>query len=211
MADVRDAAAALSEGLAAAHALIGRRDTEQPAMIRGSDTAESAPPWNTRAADAYTTAHEGVRRLHASMHRQVHGTLPARPGGSDGNTARTLRQIAVLASGIGHHQALPAKGRCGCDSCRASAILTRWTASALLLPAVDTAVHWAPIQGDPPCPYCECLSLRVAERTFVIGCLNPDCEDGDGNRPLARLDYDKRGQANVCWNDGRVTAATGAA
>jgi hypothetical protein len=45
----------------------------------------------------------------------------------------------------------------------------------------------------------------------MIACLNPDCTDDDGHRPAARLDWDARGQAKVCWNDGRVTGVVAGA
>jgi hypothetical protein len=207
---VRSAAAALADAWPRAEAITAERDADTPAMISGSShAAASAEPGNRAALGAVTTIHEGVRRLESSLHQQVTGRRRRRRGGSDANTAAAITQIAELGESIGMHRPCPHSPRhhrCCCDSCRCTRVLNRWTNGALLCKGIDEGVLWSPIPGDPPCPYCETLSLRVAERMYVIACHNPDCTDNDGNAPLARLGPAPRTQqAALLWNDGLVT------
>jgi hypothetical protein len=207
---VRTAADVLSDAYTRAEPLIAERDADTPAMISGSHPASSSEPWNVQAAYAVTTIHEGVRRLDESLTRQVTGRpRRVKRGGSEQNTALAIKAIADLGESVGAHRPCPhtpRHRRCCCDSCRVCRIVNRWANGALLCKGLDEGVQWSPIPGDPPCPYCETFSLRVAERLYVIACHNPECSDSDGNAPLARLGPAPRTQqAAVLWNDGLVT------
>jgi len=206
---VREAAFALRDAYVRAEACIATRDTDQPQMISGSSPAGTAPPWNPQAANAALDIHEGARRLEASLHTQITRRPRRRRGGSEANTAAAIRGVGDLGASLpGHVPCLhsPRHTRCCCDACRACQIINRWVNQALLLPAIDEGWRWSPMPGDPPCPYCSCLTLRVAERLYVIACHNSDCKDSDGNTPTARLGpAPHTQQAAVLWNDGLVT------
>lgn len=193
--------------MADAAGLIAERDADEPAMITGSATGgESHEPWNVPAADAYFTAHEGVRRLRTSLELQLDGHASPRAGGSDGATDREIRRIAMLGARLDVHEQLPADDPCRCGTCRVTALLDRWIKPILILPAIDTGIRWSPIQGDPLCPYCGEPALRRADKFSVIACHNPECGDRDGNQPVGRISHEPHsGEAAVLWQDGRVS------
>ncbi|MEV7008884.1 hypothetical protein [Streptosporangium sp. NPDC051022] len=56
----------------------------------------SPAPWRAEAGPILMDIHEGVRRLEASLRREVAGHLGARRGGSDANTVAALASIARL-------------------------------------------------------------------------------------------------------------------
>jgi hypothetical protein len=189
--------------MAAAEALISRPD-QQGQAITGSST-KSAAPWNAPAADALMTAHEGARRLEASLRIQVTGRPGARRGSSTGHTLAALSAIVRLAEAVDEH-----------DAARAARILARWARSIELLPGLDEAVRWVPIRLDPDAPtppkcrYCQRFTLRLAEGRFAVACLNPGCPgDEHGQQPVARLELTELHGAALVWSDGTIQSARG--
>src|SRR5882724_10651231 len=154
----------------------------------------SRPPWQSDAADAAMDAHEGLRRLEASMRQAVTGHHGRRRGGSDANTSAALDAIERLGAGLTAD-----------DAARAAVILDRWSRQVAVLPAVDTAEPWRRVPGAS-CPYCGTPMLRVQPRAGLVTCLRwGACSDADGNHPMGRMAVSGiDGSPQVIWNDGLV-------
>jgi hypothetical protein len=162
----------------------------------GGSHPGSRPPWQPDAADAAMDAHEGLRRLEASVRAGVTGHHGPRRGGSDANTAAALTAIGRLGAALDES-----------DAARAAAIVDRWSRQVAMLPAVDTAEPWRRVPGAR-CPYCGTAMLRVQPRAGLVTCLRYGActGDSDGNHPMGRMAVSGiDGSAQVVWNDGLVT------
>lgn len=165
--------------------------------------AGSPAPWHQEAASVLFTVHEGVRRLEASLRRDVAGGLGRRRGGSDLNTFQALRAIRNLAHGVDEARAR-----------KAARIMSVWISHARTIRDIDQAARWDPLQAvkttdpavrlSPPCPYCQTYSLRVARVSGAIRCFNPACRDELGNSPSGHLsEAPYSGYPMITWADGR--------
>jgi hypothetical protein len=180
----------LARWLPAATVLTRHPDTDGST---GSGQPGSRPPWNTAAANAVTDAAEGVRRLEASLRRDVTGRPGRRRGGSDANTAAALKAIENLGR---HPEA---------DAYTAYRCLQRWTRAIQQLPAVDEAEPWRRVPAK--CPYCGFAMLRIQARLGRVACLRGGgaCTDGDGRPPVGQLDVSQlTGDPLIRWADGLV-------
>jgi hypothetical protein len=189
---VSDAAAALSDAITTAEALITEPDTTPAGAIGGA--AGSAPPWNTAAANALLDAHQLTRRLEASLRHAVTGHCGSPRGGSDANTAAAIAAITRLAEAVSDDSAA-----------LAARLMDRATAAVDRLPAVDTADVWRRVVGSC-CPYCGLGMLRVQARSGVVTCLRYGaCSDSDGKHPVGHLGISQlTGDPLIRWNDGLV-------
>src|SRR5438045_1920291 len=187
-----DSCAELARLLPAARALLAL-----PAATgtTGRACPGSRPPWQPDAADAAMNAHEGLRRLEASMRQAVTGRHGRRRGGSDANTSAALAAIERLGAGLTAD-----------DAARAAVILDRWSRQVSMLSAVDTAEPWRRVAGAA-CPYCHAPMLRVQPRAGLVTCLRYGaCRDADGDHPMGRMAVSGiDGSPRVVWNDGLVT------
>jgi hypothetical protein len=176
--------------LPAAAALITEPDEDGTA---GSGQPGTRPPWNSAAAAAVMDAHEGVRRLEASMRYAVTGHTGPKRGGSDANTMAAIKAIEALSHAV-----------TGDDAAMAARILERWTRKIRELPAVDEAESWRRIPAT--CPYCGFGMLRVAARSGQVTCLRyGTCTDSDGRHPAGHMDVSAlTGDPLIRWNDGLV-------
>ena len=180
--------AAIAVLLPAARALMAAPDHDG---ATGGGKPGSRPPWNPAAASAAMDAHEGLRRLEASLRRDVTGHPGRRRGGSDANTAAALKAIEAL----GHAVTASAMAE-------AARILDRWSRQIQELPAVDEAEHAQKIPA--PCPYCGFAMLRVYPREGRVTCLRKGaCFDADGRHPVGTMEVGRLGP-QVRWNDGLV-------
>lgn len=167
------------------------------------DVTGSPAPWHSEAASILLDVHEGVRRLEASMRRDVTGRLGRRRGGSDANTAAALQAIRALAHGLDDELAE-----------HAARILRVWISHAHQIRDIDLEPSWAPlpsIPGTPPpaCPYCRTYSLRFARQSGAVRCANPRCRDTDDNRPYGLIEQGKyTGRAMLVFADGREITYT---
>lgn len=192
MSDLADCAAQLAAWLPRARALITRPDIDG---THGAGQPGSAPPWNPAAAAATMDAHEGLRRLEASLRLAVTGRTGQRRGGSDANTQEALRAIEALGEAVTTDAAA-----------QAARILDRWSVQVQQLPAIDRQERW--LRVDAMCPYCRFPnSLRVAVRSRKVTCLRYGaCQDGDGNHPAGVMEVGAASaQPCVAWQDGLVT------
>lgn len=167
----------------------------------------SPAPWHVEAATVLFDVHEGVRRLEASMRRDVTGRLGGRRGGSDRNTTAALDAITRLAYGVDEHQAH-----------RAARILAVWASHARQVRDIDLEPKWTPLpsvpgQPPPPCPYCRTYSLRYAHLSGAVRCCNPRCVDSEDHRPYGVIEQGRyTGRAMLVFADGReITYAMEAA
>jgi hypothetical protein len=187
--------------LAEACDLIGRLLPEALALAAEPDISgataghsqpASRPPWNAQAADAAMDAHEGLRRLEASLRLAVTGHPGRRRGGSDASTAEAIAAIEALGSGV-----------TAAAAARAAAILDRWSRAIQELPAIDTAEPWRKLPGAA-CPYCEKPMVYVQPRAGRVACLRGGaCLDTDGQPPRGRIETGRSGP-QVRWDDGLV-------
>jgi hypothetical protein len=190
MTDLGASCADLAALLAVAAALIAQPDATG---TTGSGQPGTRPPWNSAAAAALTDAHEGIRRLEASLRRDVAGHAGPKRGGSDANTMAALKAIENL----GH-------GATVTDAAIAARIIERWSRQIRELPAVDEAEPARKINA--PCPYCGFPMLRLYPREGRVTCLRHGaCFDSDGRHPMGRMDVSAlTGDPLIRWNDGLV-------
>ncbi|MEV8636542.1 hypothetical protein AB0395_33330 [Streptosporangium sp. NPDC051023] len=159
----------------------------------------SPAPWHAEAGPILMDIHEGVRRLEASLRREVAGHLGERRGGSDANTAAALASIARLVHGVPEEAAR-----------RTVRILSGWIRRAEEVRDIGEAERWEPLRAPagelpPACPYCKTYSLRVGRREGRVRCANRKCVDGDGRPPVATIDKNRvNGDAMLVWADGRT-------
>lgn len=188
MTDLAASCGELAALLPVAAALIAQPDADGTA---GSGQPGSMPPWNSAAAAAFTDAHEGIRRLEASLRLEVAGHPGPRRGGSDASTMAALKAIEHL----GHGVSLAAMA----DAAR---FLARWSRQIRELPAVDEAERAQRITA--PCPYCHFPMLRVFPRSGRVTCLRVGaCFDADERHPVGTMEVGRL-SAQVRWNDGLV-------
>jgi len=189
--DLGESCAAIATWLPVARALTAEPDIS---ATTAHGQPASRPPWNPSAENAAMDAHEGLRRLEASLRLAVTGRPGARRGGSDANTAAAIAAIENLGQAV-TVQAMAAAAR----------ILDRWSRQIQELPAIDEAEPWRRV--DAECPYCGCTMLRVRPRSGEVTCLRYGaCADADGHHPIGRLDVSVlTGDPLIRWADGLVT------
>ena len=186
-----EACAAIIAWLPAALELITEPDADG---TTGTGQPASRPPWNAAAAAAALDAHEGLRRLEASLRLAVTGHTGPRRGGSGHQTTQAINAIQALGNGVTTQAAA-----------HAASIIDRWTRQIQELPAIDQAEPWRRL--DATCPYCGFAMLRVRPRAGEITCLRYGaCTDADGKHPAGRIDISRlTGEPIISWNDGLIT------
>ena len=141
-------------------------------------------------------AHEGVRRLEASLRHAVTGHTGPRRGGSDVNTAAAITAIEALGNAVTD----TAAGK-------AARLLDGWTAQIQQLAAVDEIDRWIRVTGAE-CPYCQAAMLRLAPRAGRVTCLRfGACFDGNNQHPVGFVQRGLDGDPMVAWADGLVQYA----
>jgi hypothetical protein len=149
--------------------------SQSPDVMTGHRPPSSRPPWDGRAADAFTAIHAAARDLEADLGGYVHGRYARRASGSDAHTRAALRQVVILVE----HPAVPESEVRWIARC-----LGRLVRLAQAVPAIDLAPA-LPAMLRPPCPYCGQGTLQAApDGSTEIVCANPDCtEPATGARP----------------------------
>jgi hypothetical protein len=194
MTPLPDACAAITTWLPQAAVLTHQPDTDGTS---GHGKPGSRPPWNQAAANAALDAHEGLRRLEASLRHAVTGHPGTRRGGSDANTHQAIRAIENLGN------AMTAKA-----AAEAARILDRWSLQIQQLAAIDEAERWQKVSGAA-CPYCHHPMLRLSPRSGRVTCLRfGACWDGNGDHPQGQVDHSVGGEPMVAWADGLCQYAT---
>jgi hypothetical protein len=190
MTDLTESCAAMAGWLPIAQALIAEPDMDGTA---GGGQPGTRPPWNGAAAIACLDAHEGIRRLEASLRLAVTGHTGPKRGGSDACTIAAIAAIEKLSSAIGDHGRGVAAG-----------LLDGWAQRIRELPAVDEAEPWRRVPAT--CPYCGFGMLRVQARAGKVTCLRYGaCRDSEGHHPIGHVDVSRlTGDPLIRWNDGLV-------
>lgn len=160
----------------------------------------SRAPWNAQVAhlilELHTTsrAMEDGLRFHLSMSRQPRG-------GDDENTRYALEAVANLAEA--------AQDAIVVDLARE---LGRWCGRAQIALGERDLPKRLPRdvgQTEPRCPYCAHFTLRFWSTQGEVRCVNPECRDESGRRPVAQMDYSPVAQCWVlAWRDGTVGIPT---
>jgi hypothetical protein len=142
-------------------------------------------------------AHEGLRRLEASLRLAVTGHTGPRRGGSDANTLAAIAAIENLGAAV--------TVRACTDAAR---IIDRWSVAIQQLAAIDEAERWQRVSGAP-CPYCGTPMLRLAPRSGRVTCLRFGvCFDSDGRHPVGRVEAGPAsGKPLITWADGTTQVA----
>ncbi|MEU4578962.1 hypothetical protein [Nonomuraea sp. NPDC023979] len=160
----------------------------------------SPAPWHPEAGPMLLTIHAGVRELEDDLRYHVTGHTGAGRGGSDGNTAAALDSIVRLAHGVDDDMAREAGRR-----------MNRWIEQARQIRDIGESEKWIPIhvprgQLPPVCLYCKTFSLRVAQESGRVACVNPRCKDENGDRPRGRIERNRvDGTPMLVWADGRTS------
>lgn len=158
----------------------------------------SPAPWNVEAASVYLIIHHGARDLESDLRYLVTGATGPDRGGSDANTRAALDAVAKLAEAVDDDTAS-----------YAARTVAGWVTAAHQTRDIDIADRPVPLprvpgQLPPACDYCHRLSLRMSTRTGVVFCISPACVDGEGRRPLARIETGRyTGVPSLVWQDGR--------
>lgn len=193
-ADLAQSCADLRHWLPVAQALITEPDTDG---TTAGGKPGSSPPWNPSAATAAMDAHEGLRRLEASLRYAVTGHPGTRRGGSDANTAQAIAAIENLGEAV-----------TVAASVQAARILDAWSRQIQQLPAIDEAERWQRVAGAA-CPYCGNTMLRLSPRAGRVTCLRFGvCLDADGKHPVGFVQQGLDGEPMVAWADGLVQYGT---
>lgn len=156
----------------------------------------SPAPWHAEAADVLMAIHAGARELENDMRYRVTGNASNR-GGSDANTRDALAAVVALAPAVSEPAARDAAG-----------LVARWVRQARQVRDVDQADRWVtlprmPGMSPPPCPYCQTYALRMSRTAGEVRCLNAECLDDDGRRPVARMEYGRlSGDGVLVFRDG---------
>jgi hypothetical protein len=188
---LREACDELRQWLDATEPLIAEPDTDG---TRCHTKPGSRPPWNGAVAYAILDAAEVVRRLEASLRRDVTGRLGPRRGGSYGNTHAAIIAIAQLGHGVPEDRQR-----------QAMVVVARLVLPLQQLPANDQAERFVTLQAR--CPYCGLGKLRWAEQSGRVTCLRYGaCFDGTGKHPMGHMGINLvTNEGAVYWQDGAVT------
>ena len=156
----------------------------------------SQPPWCASVAHAIMDLHARSRDAEACL--RIALKLPKRErGGSGGNTKLALESIVRLAHGAD-------------DSYVISNVkwMEAWSRQALMALNVAEPLRRLPrVEGEPErkCPFCGNRTLRMLSVKGTIKCLDKECRDAKGNRPVAHLKYSEfTKQLELIWQDNVV-------
>lgn len=156
----------------------------------------SRPPWDTQAAYAVLDIFYGVRFLEADLRQAVAGVRRMRgPGG----TGAALDSVVSLAAGAAETDQRDALRR-----------VTGWVRQGLLALGDEDEMRKQDqiVKLVTPCPWCRYRTLRGYPLRQRIFCVTPSCEDSDGRRPVARMEYGEFSHQWIAvWQDGTLASA----
>lgn len=165
-------------------------------LVRPSTLVRAWPSWNTQAAYLVFELHRLVRDQERRLRALVSGTLATR-GGSDRNTFLALDALPNLACGAGpdeEHETLTALGT-----------WLRRAREALGEIEPLSRLPRLPGQSEPRCPWCQRMTLRHQPYAGIVRCVNPGCRDGDGRRPVGRVEIGRLScEPLLLWGTGEV-------
>jgi hypothetical protein len=191
----------VADYLARLEVLVAEPDAPTGAPVRPHRPA-IVPEIYGHAGRVLLTTHEGVRRLEASLRLAVTRSAGRRRGGSDGNTAAALGQIAKLATQLDERSAK-----------RAARFLAWMIGGAQAVAGIDEARRWRHLPKaaneklPPRCPHCGTCNLVADVEARLVACAYPGCTDANGDPPVAAMGYDEAAVPILTWADGRLDRA----
>jgi len=154
----------------------------------------SQPPWCAAVAHAIMDLHARSRDAEACL--RISLRLPRRErGGSNGNTLRALENIVRLSQGAQDSYVISNTKWLDGWSRKASIALNE-TELPRRLPRIEGS-------PEPPCPWCQGRTLRMFPLHGTVKCLNPECKDEEGRRPVARLEFFEQ-EMVLRWQDSII-------
>jgi hypothetical protein len=158
----------------------------------------SQPPWHAPVANAITDLHAMAREMEAWL--RLSQGLPRRDrGGSSENTRRALENVVRLSEAAqdgtvrGHRRDMD-----------------RWNRqakAALGQAEMPKKLPRQPGEAERACPFCKKHTLRMTplglKKDEQIKCIDPSCEDDEGRRPTAQVEY-FQGELILRWMDGVI-------
>lgn len=157
--------------------------------------------WNSQAALLFLEIHSGIRELETDAKYSLSGRIRTR-GGSDSNTVIAFEGLPGLLAAADGSLALTVARR-----------LEGWAHRArLVLGEIEpfSRLPRLPGEGEPACPWCERQTLRYRPYSGAVRCVNPACQDSQGNQPEGRLDIGQySGEPVLAWADGSTGVGVG--
>jgi hypothetical protein len=200
---VAEACQSLADYMDTLEQLVGEPSAPGATPAARSRAAAVPEPYG-QPGRALMTAHEGIRRLRASILVAVTGQPGRKPGGSDEVTAAVFKSLPRLAAGL-----------CDDDVGQAVRYLDRLINDARSVPGIDENRRWRrlnrPRPGEqlpPRCPYCLTYNLCADVEAQIVACANPGCiGDRNGDPPVASMGTGSDGRPQIAWADGLTEMA----
>jgi hypothetical protein len=155
-------------------------------------------PWNSVAAELTLEFNEEIRRLEVHLKERIIGGYPARRGSSSTNTRLAADSVVNLCETIADSDVLGVLN-----------YLATWTRRAENVFNPDGALHRLPRtpgEKEPPCPYCQCKTMRWNPARGLAVCVNPTCRNGEDQRPRWTAEFTIRGE-DLAFHWDEVKAA----
>ena len=157
-------------------------------------------PWHGSAAGLVLDFYAEVRRLEINLKAEATGIRGVRRGGSDGNTRMALQSVVNLSFAVDDQMVIGILG-----------YVEGWVRQATVVFDPDLGLHRLPRtpgEDEMRCPWCEFQTMRWQPATGIIVCVNPECRNGDGERPRWQADYEIVGDdMRFTWNELKTESA----
>lgn len=169
--------------------------SRQPGTFHGK-VDHSQPPWAAPVANAVLDLHAMAREMEAWL-RLSQGLRKRERGGSSVNTRKALENVVRLSEAA---EDATVRGH--------TRNLDRWHyGGRIALGFTERPVRLPRTKGEKPatCPWCELDTLRVRPLKGTVHCIDLDCVDDDGNRPLGEMTFSViMANWTVVWQNGWV-------
>lgn len=191
--------AAVSELLALLSRLeseIAHKPAARPRVGGSGGSSSPLASWNTPVAMLLLEIYAGIRTLERDIRFMVAGVQRLRGPGS-AHTEASIKELPALCAGAPYATAAAAATQ-----------LERWSYRArLVLGEAEpySRLPRLPGESEPACPYCSMRTLRFRPYSGRIRCVNPDCRDGNDERPAGRIEVGNlSGEPMITWSDKTI-------
>ncbi len=169
--------------------------SKQPSGVFHGKIDHSQPPWAASVANCVLDLHAASREMEEWLRVSLH--LPQRHrGGSSVNTRKALEAVVRLSQGADDHS-VDRYIRELNGWCRRALIALGHTEPPRRIPRL-------PGEAEPACPWCHNHTLRMFPVAGLIKCVTPKCNDEEGRKPEARMEYSSHvGDFVLVWQDMR--------
>lgn len=152
-----------------------------PAKPSHQRLSAATAPGNSVAANLTRDFHREIRRLESHLKERLTGVYPKRRGSSSANTRYATDSVVKLCTTSDIGTVLGVLN-----------YLTTWTRRADVLFNPENGLHRLPREPgekETPCPYCKHKTMRWHPPRGQAVCIDPDCLNHDGNRPIWTVQY----------------------